>query len=706
MKKTLLFASALSLVLLAGCTKEQPAASAPGTENKLSIAGSIVSPETKIQIGKPVNDKAPILWENGDQILVFAANSQGNVPKTEWIWQPTMHTVQYGGMGTATTTSPSQSTYFDCPDFNGDLTNDTYTLWGVYAADQRFSVSSDTPVSSICYLPDLSSQTYGQSNPYLMVASTQLAADQTTANLQFTNTTAILMLNVSGTAKIDKISVKQINMTDQTSSAVLAYSNGVGGYANIDLTKAPQPGGTAADFANFVVLPTDEWSTPAKPVSEVTVTTTNLQLTESTLSIPVGVLPFDLTADDALIITVYGTADDFSQKSVACTVVPGATSVTSNSIAYIDLAPFTAEEFGQMPPKTDWAAGDVVLDDDFSWIMTAINWGGSTSGDTGTDIGGGVMRYTNLGGWTDSYSNNGFPYYNAITMQDGAASYLTQRGYTATSSYNGGFNLWYENDGMISTGDSYGVTGLLACSLSDLNNYVGNVTVTFKAARMTTAQGQSSDMCTYPTKMPISLSGNGTINGETSIKIGSDDYAPFTFYEYTFVIENADKTTIINFGEDSYTGSGAMYLDDLYITISNANDVAQLTGVKVEKPAVTLAYSDPENNVVTTLPATGAEAQTFTFKITGPWKAIPSDNIALKSAEVDGTTKWLQLSGASWTWMTTREDLYGNMNPTAFQLTNIQDNTTGAPRTATIEIVSPDDDNTVYATYTFTQDAQ
>lgn len=699
MKKTLLFASALSLVLLAGCTKEQPAATAPGAENKLTISGSIVTPDTKIQIGEPANGKAPILWENGDEIMIAAANSQGNVPKTSW--DASMNRIQYGGLATATTTSPSQSTYFSCESFNGDLTNDTYTLWGVYAADQRFVASKDTPISTLCYLPDLSSQTYGQSNPYLMVASTQLKADQTTANLQFTNTTAILMLNVKGTAKIDKISIKQVNMQDNSSSAVLAYSYGMGGYANFDLTKAPKAGGTAADFANFVVLPTDKWSTPATPVSEVTVTTTNLQLSEESVAIPVGVCPFDLTADDALIVTVYGTGDDFSQKSVACTVAPGATSITSNSIAYINLDPFTAEEFGQTPPKTDWAAGDIVLNDDFSWITSVIDWvpseGGDDSGepDWGYPGMGGAMSYTDLGGWTNSYINQLFPYYNYLDNSNGADAYLTQRGYTY-SGYT--ILLWYENKGMIGTVDDYGGTGTLSYTMSKLNNYKGNVTVTFKACRATDANG-GDNYGMLPATFDVSLSGNGTIDGNTSVTLGSADYAPFSFYEYTLVIENADLTTTLNFAD-------AMYLDDLKITISEATDANQLTGIEVVKPAATLVYSSPVNNTDTELPATDAADQMFTFKVTGPWKATYSDNVATKSADNDGVNKWLQLSTASWSFMQpSREDAYGNLVPTVFQLTNIKDNTTGAPRTATVQIVSLDDTE-VYATYTFTQDAQ
>lgn len=705
MKKSLLFASALSLVMLAGCTKEQPAGNAPGTENKLNISGSIVTPDTRIQIGEPSDGKAPILWENGDEVMLFAVNSQGMIPKTAWI---SMKASQYGGIATATTSAPSQSTGFICEPFTGDLTNDTYTLWGVCAADQMFSAGTDSPVNTFAKLPDLSTQTYGKTNPYLMVASTPLEKNQTEAHLQFHNTTAVLMLNMKGSAKIDKITVKQVDTKDGSSSTVLAYSNGMGGYANIDVTKAPQPGKTAEALADFIVLPTDEWSVPATPVSEVTVTTPNLQLTEEGINIPVGVLPFDLGADDALIVTVYGTSDNFETKGVECTLKPGETQITSNSIVYINLAPFNSADFGQTPPKDDWKAGDVVFEDDFSWITSVINWGSDDS-QTGEDPGfGSGMRYTDLGGWTPCYNRDLFPYYNFLSVQDNAKSYLDQRGYVTSISYNGGLNLFYENNGMVATGDEMGVSCVFGRSLTALNNYTGKVTVSFKAARMTTAEGTTEGAYgnMYPTELPIFINGSGTIDGATSLKLNVADNDPFTFYEYTLVIDNADNTTSINFGEDFYmNGPGSMYVDDLYITISEDGDTNNVTGTKVEKGATALVYANPADNHVFELPATGAESQLITFKVSGPWKATFTE--AVTTGKPDGTTSWIKISNVQWrsSYTTVTSDPYGNLNPTIFEFSNIKDNTTGAERSTNVTITSLDD-ITTYATYTFKQAAQ
>lgn len=693
MKKSLLFASALSLVMLAGCTKEQPTGNGQGSESKLDISGSIVTPVTKMQIGEPADGVAPALWENGDEVLIFAANSQGMIPATSYDWgtnPPT--TTQYGGTATATTTSPSAFTYFSCDKFNADLSDDTYTLWGVYSSEVRFSASRETAVSDFCTLPDFSSQTYGESVPYLMVASTPLEAGQEAANLEFTNTSAIMMLNLKGSAAINRVTIKQLNVVSNQSTAVLAYGN----YPSINVTKAPKAGSDSKAFADFIV--TAENLPQPTAHSEISVSA-KVQLTEEGISIPVGVVPFELTADDAIIVTVYGTSDTFEEKSISCTFLPGPSAITSNSIVYLNLAPFSAEDFGQMPPKDDWKAGDVVMSDDFSWITTTVDWSGSQTGDGGgTDIGGGSMSYTDLGGWSNSYSNNGFPYYNLLdSYQGGAPSLLAKRGYT-TSGYS--YCLWYENNGMLSNVDEYGGAGPLGYSLAALNNYTGNVTVTFKASRVTEANG-GDNYGMMPSQFPVSITGNGTIDGNTSVTLGSADYAPFTFYEYTLVIENADASTQITFG----SMTAGMYLDDLKITISNDGDTNNLTGTKVEKPATELKYSEPATGTTVDLPATGATTQTFIFKVNGPWKAKWSDNVGLTSGEIDGTNKWIQLGGASWTWMTTREDLYGNETPTAFQLKSIKDNTTGAERTATIEIVSPDE-ATTYATFNFKQAAQ
>ena len=251
---------------------------------------------------------------------------------------------------------------------------------------------------------------------------------------------------------------------------------------------------------------------------------------------------------------------------------------------------------------------------------------------------------------------------------------------------------------MLSSVDEYGSAGPLGYSLSALNNYTGNVTVTFKACRVTEANGDDS-WGMMPSQFPVSITGNGTIDGNTSVTLGSSEYAPFTFYEYTLVIENADASTQITFGS---TRAG-MYLDDIKIVISNEGDTNNLTGTMVEKPVAELKYSEPATGTTVDLPATGAETQTLIFKVNGPWKAIYSDNLGTKSSEVDGINKWAQLSGAQWNiYDEDLDDQYGNMIPTALQISNIKDNTTGKPRTATIEIVSLDE-TTTYATYNFTQ---
>lgn len=693
MKKSLLFASALSLVLLAGCTKEQHTDNTPGAATQLSISGSIVMPTTKMQIGEPTDGKASVLWEKGDEITLFAANSQNIVPKSSFDMSTWKSTTYYAD-ATATTTSPSTFTYFSYESgLDGDLTNDTYTLYGV-CGELDYYEGFPTPLENGFTLPDFSSQTYGTTSPYFMVASTPLEGES--LNLEFINTTAVLMLNLSGTANISKITIKQLDAMTMEGTVALAYS----GFPSINLLKLPAAGSSAAEFATFID------TNAATPSSTITVNmgASGIQLTEEGVSLPVGVIPFDLTPDDMLIVTVYGNSETFEEKAIECTLLPGNASVTSNSIAYINLAPFAAEDFGQTPPKDDWKAGDVVLDDDFSWIKTAVDWTGSqTGGDEGTDVGGsGSLEYTDLGGWTSSYSNNGFPYYNMLSYSNGAssivASQLTQHGYSAVNRYGTyeGFCMWYENNGMISTGDE-SQSCILSYPLSALNNYKGNVTVSFKACRLTSSEGGDGYGMFKPT-FPIAIKGNGTIDGNTSITLGSADYAPFTFYEYTFVIENADLTTQIDFG--SFL-DGGLYLDDLKITISQPTDANQLTGTEVAKPTAELVYAEPETDHVFDITATDAQDLTFAFKVTGPWKLEYGEAV---STGMPKDPAWMKISTVSWYWGT-REDKYGNCTPSAFNITDITDNTTGAERSTTIKVVSQDG-NTTYATYTFKQAAQ
>lgn len=688
MKKSLLFASALSLVLLAGCAKEQSTGNSQGSESKLNISGSIITPDTKIQIGESTGTTTPVLWNNGDLIGLFAANADNIVPAMTFEGKR----ISYSGHATATTTEPSSFTTFDfamMEDITADLSGGEYTMYGVYGLGRLGIEGDDTDITTYFSLPDFTIQTFDPSNttslPLFLIGSTPVKGES--IDLPFTNAAAMMMLNLKGTAKINKVALSVVDASDAPKNG-LAYTG-----ATVDMTKAPIAGTNATEYAAF--LHTDN-ATATNSVT-VNISGLSLQLDDTATTIPVGVLPFDLADGDQLLVTVYGQSDTGEEKSVTATFAPGAVSVTTNSIVYLNCDPFTAEELGQTPPKDNWVAGDIVFEDDFSWVKTAVTW---SDYDPAAAPGSGML-YTNLGGWTSTFNNSSFPYYNNVDgYQGGATQFLMERGFLTEGHE---FYLWYENNGMLLNSDEWGAGSVLSYPLTALNNYKGNVTVTFKASRVTESDG-GDNWGGLKATYPVSISGNGTINGATSVSLGSADYAPFTFYEYTLVIENADASTQINFGSRA---AGGMYLDDIKIVISDADDTNNLNGTIVAKPAVELAYSSPANNETINLPATKAQKTIVMFKVTGPWKAKYSDNIGTTSSSIDGTNKWLQISGAQWYINgAAREDLYGNMNPTAFQFTNIKDNTTGAERTATLEIVSPDDENIVYATYTFKQAAQ
>lgn len=697
MKKSLLFASALSLVMLAGCTKEQPTGNGQGSESKLDISGSIITPDTKIQIGEPADNKAPILWNNGDEIALFAANADNIVPAMTFEGKRT----SYSGAATATTTTPSSHTYFEfkfMDDITADLSGGEYTMYGVYGMGYLTIGGEDTDITSYFSLPDFSTQTFDPQNPsalpLFLIGSTPVEGES--INIPFSNAAAMMMLNLKGTAKISKVSVSVMN-GDGSQKTGLAYRG-----ATVDMTKAPAVNTNATDYMAFLHT---ENATAANTIT-VNIAGNGLQLGEDAFAVPVSILPFDLSAGDKVLVTVYGMSDTGEEKSVTATFAPGAANVTTNSIVYLNFAPFTAEEFGQMPPKDDWKAGDVVLDDDFAWITTTTDWSGSqTGGDGGTDIGGsGSLDMTDLGGWAPSFNNKYFPYYNFLSMDNGqgdlVANQLTAKGYASSNPWGapaGNISLWYENNGMVATAGEY-MAGTFSYSLAKLNNFKGNVTVSFKACFFSDSEGYA----TYGNSFPVALKGSGTINGNTSVTLGSADYAPFTFYEYTLVIENADATTEIVFGSEM-TG---LFLDDLKIVISADSDANNLTGTEVAKAATELKYSEPTSGTTINLPATGAEEQVITFKVSGPWKATYPETVS--TSNPDGTTTWMKINSVHWKasyGAAVLADNYGNLMPTAIAFSNIKDNTTGAERTATINIVSLDE-ATIYATFNFTQAAQ
>ena len=116
-----------------------------------------------------------------------------------------------------------------------------------------------------------------------------------------------------------------------------------------------------------------------------------------------------------------------------------------------------ASELGQTAPKTEWQAGDVILEDDFAWISES--WSDQYD------------KY----GWTDPYTNPLYSTYNYYN----AGETLASRGYLYD-----GYNLNALNsyNGMLQIGSPDNGNSNLIIPMSPLFTYTGDVVVTFRAA--------------------------------------------------------------------------------------------------------------------------------------------------------------------------------------------------------------------------------
>ena len=120
-----------------------------------------------------------------------------------------------------------------------------------------------------------------------------------------------------------------------------------------------------------------------------------------------------------------------------------------------------ASELGQAAPKTEWQAGEVILEDDFAWISES--WSDQYD------------KY----GWTDPYTNplySTYKYYNA-------GETLASRGYLYD-----GYNLNALNsyDGMLQIGATDTGNSNLIMPMSTLFTDTGHILTSFLPAHYST----------------------------------------------------------------------------------------------------------------------------------------------------------------------------------------------------------------------------
>lgn len=604
---------------------------------------------------------------------------------------------------TATTETPSTTTDFLYAGYNGfqiptDVTADIYAL------------TQNTPPMGSSWSTDFKAITdpvkRNQSYDILyntaadimfLTAHATATSTDNTVELQFSNAFTTLMLGLKGSAKIDSVVVKAAGQT-------LSYPEGA---VTANVFARPEPGTKgsallASQGGSFINDMKDDVLVAGSEDVRLTLSNT-LALTPTTQWIPVMVMPFT-GAGTELTITVYGkpdattTADDTTEEPTApavtsatrtLTIPAGTADFTSNSIAYISVKDIEASELGQAAPKTEWQAGDIIREDDFAWISES--WSDQYD------------KY----GWTDPYTNPLYSTYNYYN----AGETLASRGYLYD-----GYNLNALNsyNGMLQIGSPDNGNSNLIIPMSPLFTYTGDVVVTFRAAPYFTKYGTGAgEYESWDGLVAFKATKNGTTLKE--VELGANNTDPFTWYEYTLLIEDVDADTKLVFGGDvaNYDAPRHIfYIDNLKVSIANG-ETENTAGTKVAAEPAELLFSTPEQvegkatievSAVEELgDAYGTIDQTtlpkFSFAVSGPWELVIPE----------GTEQWLKVNPPQWSgWDDPRDktdrmnDPYGNQMTSICTMQVIEDNDTGAARTATIQLKSGDN---VLATYEITQPA-
>ncbi len=706
MKKIILFASLCALAL-AGCTKEavEDKQGTEGQGKSITILGTLDdSNATRVEIGDYTagDTNVPLLWTSDDQIVVGAYDSEGNLLKNQTSGQYPMEYELFDTF-TATTETPSTTTDFLYAGYNGfqiptDVTADIYAL------------TQNTPPMGSSWSTDFKAITdpvkRNQSYDILyntaadimfLTAHATATSTDNTVELQFSNAFTTLMLGLKGSAKIDSVVVKAAGQT-------LSYPEGA---VTANVFARPEPGTKgsallASQGGSFINDMKDDVLVAGSEDVRLTLSNT-LALTPTTQWIPVMVMPFT-GAGTELTITVYGkpdattTADDTTEEPTApavtsatrtLTIPAGTADFTSNSIAYISVKDIEASELGQAAPKTEWQAGDIIRKDDFAWISES--WSDQYD------------KY----GWTDPYTNPLYSTYNYYN----AGETLASRGYLYD-----GYNLNALNsyNGMLQIGSPDNGNSNLIIPMSPLFTYTGDVVVTFRAAPYFTKYGTGAgEYESWDGLVAFKATKNGTTLKE--VELGANNTDPFTWYEYTLLIEDVDADTKLVFGGDvaNYDAPRHIfYIDNLKVSIANG-ETENTAGTKVAAEPAELLFSTPEQvegkatievSAVEELgDAYGTIDQTtlpkFSFAVSGPWELVIPE----------GTEQWLKVNPPQWSgWDAPRDktdrmnDPYGNQMTSIRTMQVIEDNDTGAARTATIQLKSGDN---VLATYEITQPA-
>lgn len=717
MKKIVLLASACMLAFLAGCTRENPTEGVKPDKGGITFMGSFDTDETKVYIGDYTDgaQNIPIYWENNDAIGIkynFASKEGAKISDNKEYY--------------ASTTEPSTTTAFHTDDWNkvsfekawnateDPNPEDIVTFAAYYPYAYQFNNIDGTGPSPLKAEQSYDVYSNKATDQMFMIAIneagklSEVEKESTVIDLKFTNAFALVNVGVKGTATIDKVTIKG-------ATTPLSYEG-----ATIDLYKAPASGTTAADFmASGFLTPATEAgeeggeggnepdpAAAGDPISGESVSLVlsyPMTLTSETAWLPIMVPPFTFDATQGLTIEIEGTDTEGAKQTITRTLGVGAdkSDIATNQILYIELKDITATELGQEEPKTEWQPGDEVFKDDFHWITELAGWSDG-------------MHNTN--GWVSSYDSNvGYRYYNFL---DANKLSLLSHGYVYAAANTPNNLGLYSYDGMIQIGDSK--DGELAIPMTKIaSTDPVNIIVKFRAARYAYRYGNYSEYSggtELSNEVPVVVTGSGTIKGTEETKYIVTPADPFTWYEYSVVIEGVTSASKIVFGEansdpNSYNATRKFFLDNIEINIASDSDVtSDAAGTKVEPGVSSLIYStvndEADNKTITLNSVKDIQSDNSREKVGTKWEFAVSGTWKL---DVDGMPSWINLPSVSWSNNNDpiyEKDGYEILNPDAKryfddkgnQMTNIfwisaaEDNDSGAERSWDLKLLNSNND--------------
>lgn len=669
MRKSLLFISVSIFLLLTGCTKETTNASYTNSDDPIFF-GSFGDDNTRVTLDDytPEATTASLFWTNADEIGVFA---------------------EYAGVGeyknknipyVAATTGKSSTTLFGLSPNTGQpikipdgMTDITYYAYHPYKSivNQKYNTFESPLKAEYTY----DNYTNDSSDKVFMIASAKAASANTkNIELQFTNAYALIYVGIKGTAKIDKLTV-------ENTTSPITYSGGT-----IDLSKAPAAG------TNDVAFIESKFFTPAEGDNGSNTVSMKfspaLQLKSEVTWIPLMTMPFTYDATKGLNISITATDKDGQIKTITKTGIGAKASddkmaeLNTNSVLYITLKEVNASELNQNPPKTVWNPGEIVFQDNFSWI----------AGLWKDDL--------DKNGWISAYNYNLYPRKNNISATTDATAFeeFLKHGYLSkpgNETNEKQILLLHSNEGFIQVGDTR--NGMLTIPITNMYNTTKDITIKFRAARYVTKYGLPFTTSGNAERidLPVIIKGAGKIKGYTEAlpawntedpRITVHPAEPFTWYDYTVVVEGANADTKIIFGdtwpaETAKPNFSRFFLDNIKIAIANG-ETTDAVGVQVAAETPRMLSSEPELSTSATtdvvLPALKGTT-TLKYAVSGPWK------LEFNSAAIPS---WLDISGVHWATSSDDperlnkryKDEKGNQMTNQYTFTALTDNDTGVER--------------------------